>query len=153
MGACVSGLVDCWDQIAQQIRDGLETEVFGIQVETGYVFNPSPPTIDVFPGRFVRDRDSAAFASEEGPFDGGYFFTVRARIHTADTTESQRLLAQMMDDTSDLCIAAALYSDPTLNGHADDIDIRDVTGFNAYPSGEGDLLGFEFTVLVLAAQS
>lgn len=149
----MSGLIDCIDQIAEQIRDGIGTEVFGIQVETGYVFNPTPPCIDIFPGDPARDSQSAAFHDEDGPYDGAYVFTVRTRIGTADETEAQRLLLQFMDDESDLCIAAAIYADPTLNGHAGGIDIRDVTGFRAYPSKEGDLLGFQFSVIAVAAQS
>ena len=145
----MSGLVDCIDQIAAQIRDGLETEVFGVQVETGWVFNPTPPTIDIYPGDPSRDTDSQAFSDEAGPYGGAYVFTVRTRLGTADTTEGQRLLLQFMDDESPLCVAGAVLSDPTLNGHAGGIHIRDVSGYRDY---EGHL-GFQFTVLALAAQS
>lgn len=145
----MSGLLACLDEMATQIRENIGTEVFGIQVEVGWVFNPSPPTIDLYPGDPSRDPTTASFAGEDGPYDGGYEITVRARVPTADTTEGQRLLIQMMDDASDLSIAAALYEDPTLNGHASSLYVRPSSGYRDY---EG-VLGFQFTCLVLAAQS
>lgn len=140
------------EEMADQIRDAVSsvTDV-DVQVEPRMVLNPTPPTIDIYPGDSARDQFSAAFDD----IDGGYFFTVRARVNTADTEAGQDLLLAFMDDTNDLCLAQALYDDKTLNGYASSVDVRDVSGYRLFehPSGEGAYLGFQFTALVLAGQS
>lgn len=147
----MSGLRDIVTEMADQIRttlDGVNT--IEVQVEPQYVLNPSPLTIDIYPGDVARDSASAAFGD-----DGGYLLTVRARINTPDFDGAYDVLLSLMDDEDSLCLAQALLDDPTLNGHASDLDVRDPTGLRAYetPSGEGAHLGFQFTAIVLPAKS
>jgi hypothetical protein len=147
-----AGLVEIMDEMAAQIRGVLAdvTDV-AVQVEPRMILSPTPPSIDLYPGESSRDAASAAFDD----VNGGYLFTVRARIDTRDNTAGQDLLLAFMDDTDDLCLALALLDDPTLNGLAASIDVRDPTGYIVYPepTGEGAWLGFQFTALVIAAES
>ena len=140
------------EEMADQIRAAVVavTDV-DVQVEPRMVLNPTPPTIDIYPGGAARDDATAAFDD----VNGGYLFTVRARVNTADQDAGQDLLLGFMDDTNDLCLGLALLDDPTLNGYASSLDIRDVSGYRLFehPSGEGGYLGFQFTALVLAGQS
>lgn len=140
------------DELADSIRSvmGGVTDV-DVQVEPRYVLNPTPPTVDIYPGDPERDDLSRAFDDPSG----GYLFTVRARVNTADPDAGQNLLLAFMDDADDLCLPLAILDDPTLNGYASSIDVRDFTGFRLYehPSGEGGYLGFQFTTIVLPAES
>lgn len=140
------------DEMADQIRSVVVTVTdVDVQVEPRMVLNPTPPTVDIYPGDPERDQDSAAFDD----ISGGYLLTVRARVNTADTEAGQDLLLAFMDDTDELCLAQALLDEPTLNGYASGLDVRDFTGYRLFehPSGEGAYLGFQFTTLVLPAQS
>lgn len=147
-----AGLIEIMDEMANQIRAAVVavTDV-DVQVEGRMVLNPTPPTIDIFPGDSSRDGNSAAFDD----VNGGYLFTVRARVNTADSEAGQDLLLAFMDDTDDLCLALALLDDKTLNGLASSLDVRDPSGYRLFevPSGEGAYLGFQFTALVLAGES
>lgn len=138
------------DQITHAVDAQLPDNIF-VQVEPRLVLNPTPPCIDIYPGTLARDRESAAFDD----IDGAYLFTVRARVSTADNEAGQDLLLRFMDDTDDLCVALALLDDPTLNGYAASLDVRDPTGYQLFESGGGDgaLLGFQFTAMVLPGES
>lgn len=115
------------------------------------VLNPTPPTIDIYPGDIARDPSSMGMDD----LDGMYVLTVRARVNTADNTAGQDLLLAFMDDTDTLCLAAAIMNEPTLNGYAASTHVRDQTGYRVFehPSGEGALLGFQLTALVIAGNS
>lgn len=147
-----AGLQDVLEAVADQIRNVLEAvDAVDVQVEPRMVLNPSPLTVDVYPGDPSRDEDSAAFDE----VSGGYLLTVRSRIHTADFDAAYDLLIALMDDEDGLSLANALLDDPTLNGWAAAIDVRNFSGLRAYehPSGEGAHLGFQFTVLAIPGES
>jgi hypothetical protein len=151
-----AGLITLMQAMADQIAgsvDGLviNGNTVNVQVEPKLVVNPTPPTIDIYPGSVARDTESAAFDD----ISGGYLLTVRTRVSTADNEAGQDLLLRFMDDTDDLCIAAALFADPTLDGWASSLTMRDPTGYTMFPDpgGEGALLGFSFTAIVLPATS
>jgi len=145
-------MAEIMEAMADQIREALlsVTDV-AVQVEPRMVLNPSPPTIDIYPGDDARDPSSAGFDDVAG----GYFFTVRARVSTADETAGQDLLLAFMDDENELCLALALLDEPTLNGYASSLDVRSLSGYRLFehPSGEGAFLGFQFTALVLPGES
>jgi len=153
MGHCVSLATkrQLREAIADQIRNVFDGGDLDVQVEPRFCLEPTPPTIDVYSAPFARDPDSAGF----GDISGAYLFTVRARIGTAAYDETYDWLEETMDDASDISLAAALLDDPTLNGYASDLDVRDVNGLRAFehPSGDGALLGWSFTAFVLPAQS
>lgn len=147
-----AGLSDLMTAMADQIRGVLvAANELDVQVEPRWILNPTPLAIDVLPGDLSRDPDSAAF----GDISGAYVLTVRARINTPDFDEAWDILMDLMDDNHDLSLAQAVLDDPTLNGYATSVDLRDFTGLRGYetPSGEGGHLGFQFTALVFGADS
>jgi len=149
-----AGLIEILDEMAAQILAVLEDEVdFEIQVIPRMVINPTPPTIDMYPGDVARGLDSAAF----GDTLGEYLFTVRARVSMADQDAGQDFLLRLMDDTDELNLADALLVDPTLNGLAASMDVRDPSGYREYllpgTDPRGALIGFQFTAHVIAARS
>jgi hypothetical protein len=144
-------MMELMDEMADQIRNALSVAAYEVQVEPRLVLNPTPPCIDIYPGDIGRDEPSAAFDD----LSGAYLFTLRARVSTADHTAGQDLLLAFMDDANQLSLARALDDDPTLNGYATSLDVRGQTGYIVYPDagGEGVLLGCQWQVMVLAAQS
>lgn len=143
---------DVLNAMADQIRSVLDAvDTVDVQVEPRMVLNPTPLTIDMYPGDLARHDESAAFDD----IGGAYVFTVRARINTPDFDAAYDVLLSLMDDHDDLCLAAALYDDVTLDGWATSVDVRDQTGLRAYetPSGEGAHLGCQWTVLAFPAES
>lgn len=151
MGLGVSGLGDIVNEMVDQIRAGLSSAAFDIQVEPRMVLTPTPLTIDIYPGDISRDADSAAFDD----VNGGYLLTVRSRINTPDFDAAYDILIALMDDEDPLCLPLILLDDPTLNGNAMTLDVRDPTGMRLYEAldGEGGYLGWQFTALVIAAKS
>ena len=145
-----AGLQDIVTELADQIRATLETAIT-VQVEPRMVPMPSPLTIDIYPGDLARDAESAAFDD----LSGGYLLTVRARINTPDYDAAYDILLALMDDTDPLCLAQAILDDPTLNGYASSMDVRDQSGLRGYETldGTGAFLGFQLTALVLAGDS
>lgn len=146
----MAGLRAIVNQMADQIRAGLDGVTgLDIQVEPRPVLSPTPLTIDMVPGAPFRDLPSAAFGD-----DGGYLFTVRAYINTPEFDDAYDVLIALMDDEDDLCLAHTLLDEPTLNGNAHDLDIRDASGLILIQTVSGDsYLGFQFAVLVLPAKS
>lgn len=139
------------DAMADQIRDHYIAEIddLDLQVEPRFVYNPTPPTVDIYPGTPGRDEATAAFDD----INGGYRFVVRVRV-AGDEAAQQDLLIAFMDDTDDLCIAHALMDDSTLNGYAASVDVEAPTGFQLYPDlTDKPLLGVQWPVLVIAGQS
>lgn len=109
--------------------------------------DPSPPTIDIYPGDPFGEPEGAGF----GDILGSYTFTVRARVNTADHEGGQDTLLDLMDADGDLSIAAILQDDQTLNGHASTVRVTGPTGFRRYveANGQTSLLGCEWAVTVL----
>ena len=136
------------DQIRAALDDALSAASFTVQVEPRLVFAPSPPTVDMYPGDLARGTEARAFGTE-----GEFLFTVRCRVNPNDADANQDILLGMMDDVNALSVPMALLDEPTLGGLAADVDVRDVTGFNLYPFGADSLVGFQFTAVVIRADS
>ena len=67
---------DLLDAMADAIRTGLSTVTdVDVQVEPYMVSDPSPPTIDMYPGDVARGTAAEAFG-----LNGEFLFTVRARV-------------------------------------------------------------------------
>jgi hypothetical protein len=139
------------DELVENVRDWYSADIDDLQVERRWIINPTPPCIDIYPGDPERDDLSRAFDDVAG----AYLFTVRTRIHTAAYDETYDFLLETMDDEHDNCLPLACLDDPTLNGHAASMDVRNATGLRAYEnlSGEGALLGWQFTLIVIPAKS
>ena len=138
-------------ELAAQIRATLEdvTDV-AVQVEAGWLLNPSPPAIDIYPADPSNDPELAAFGEEIG----GELITIRARVSAADIGAGQSLLLGFMDDEHELSIVNAI-TDGTLNGLAASIAFRGRTGYREFPdlSGEGRWLGALWSYVVVKARS
>jgi hypothetical protein len=138
-------------EIVEALADALEAlrpDIPDLQVYPYWLAAATPPTIDIYTGD--------PFQNGLG-FNGGaeLFFTVRARVTTADNTAGQQLLYQMLEP--DTGITAALTADQTLGGIVDSVGIGDqgspgVSGLREYVEDvpvNGRLLGAEWRVRVL----
>lgn len=128
-------------EIMQGIVDALEplaNHVEGLQLFAGLNPNPTPPSIDVYPGDpFLT---VAAFGSPSSQA----FFTVRARVSTADFDSGNRLLIRFLDPADVCSVQAALEDADAVVVTADG-----VSGFREYPEDPttgGRLLGCEWRV-------
>jgi hypothetical protein len=150
-----ASLRDLLGEMADLLRDACATELagtgFAIQVEPRRIINPTPPTIDVYPGDPFRDTTAAGFGSTAGRL----IVTVRARIDTPDNDAAQDWLIDMMDEANDLGVAATLMADQTLSGLATSVFVEGFTGHRFYEdaAGQGAYLGCEWLVTVLRAYS
>ena len=147
----MSGLVEIMDAMEAKITAAVASAPWPIQVRGRQLLVPTPPSIDMYPGQPTREDTFAAF----GDLMGALVFTVRARVISADNEAGQELLLSFMDDEHDLCIAAALEVDQTLNGLVASVDVNALTGFIPYVDVDsaGQLLGCEWQVLVVNATS
>jgi hypothetical protein len=134
--------------IVEALTTALEPLVDGIPDLQLYPYlniNPTPPSIDVYPG------DPFQTGLGYGP-DRELFFTVRARVSTADAEEGQKLLLELLEPNAG--VEAALIADQTLGGAVSSLAVAldGVSGLRQYvtdtPTG-GSLLGCEWRVQVL----
>lgn len=115
-----------------------------LQAEPRMVFNPTPPSIDIYPAELFTE--ALTFGERD------FHFLVRARVGTAENEGGQDLLLTMMDPRAAESVARALEANPTLGGTVDDVTVFDPTGFGVFPAvaaGEGSLLGCTWPVTVL----
>ena len=127
-----------------------ETEV---QVVGRRNFNPTPPSIDIYPGDPFRETPGIAGFAETG---GELLLTVRARVSTVDNIAGQDLLLRLMDDEDAISVASTLMEDQTLNGLASSVFVEANTGYVQYVDAgqEGAAyLGCEWRVRVLRVLS
>jgi len=113
------------DEMADLIRATLTSEELPVQVEPKMIFNPTCPSIDIYPSNPSRGEESAGM----GDLSGEYLFTVRARFAMSDTDSGQELALALMNEADDLCLAAALADDQTLNGYASSVYVEPPSGF------------------------
>lgn len=140
-------LVTILDELAVQIADAVGDDV---QVISRMNFNPTPPSIDMYPGDSVSDDQTAAFDDDTG----GWFITVRARVGTSDNEAGQDDLLEFMDDEGTRSIALAVLDDPTIGGTATSADISSQTGYMLVPTPDGGAyLGCLWTFLIIPARS
>lgn len=141
-------LVAILDALADQVSNAVGQDV---QVTPRMNFNPSPPSIDMYPGDAGRDSLTAAFDDASG----GWFITVRARVLTADYEAGQNNLLAFMDDEDDRSVVLAVLDEPTISGTATSVDLSSQSGYTLFPTsdGAGAYLGCLWTFLVLPAHS
>lgn len=143
-------LTGLMDEMADTLRTAFSavTDV-AVQVEGRMNDNPTPPSIDIYPGDPFTGTEAAAFTDEAGEV----IFTVRARVDTADNYAGQELLLAMMDITDGLSVATALQDDQTLNGHASSVYVQGPSGYVQFIDAgqQGALLGCSWSVTVIRA--
>lgn len=150
-------LRDILEGLAGVLRDEiggtLSDDGIDVEIEPRLVMSPSEAIcIDIYRGPDARDGQSAAF----GDLSGFYILTVRARATVTDGNEAQDILTDMCDDTHDLCVAAALESDQSLDGWATQV-VVDPDGFSGlleFTTGSpAPMVGCTWRVLVGQALS
>jgi hypothetical protein len=103
----------------------LQQELPELNVYAGYVENPTPPCIDVYPGTPFQEGAGMGVASKR------IFFTVRARVGTGDPSSAQALLLRLLDPADVASVEAALLE-------ADAVVAEDgVIGFTQYADDSG----------------
>jgi hypothetical protein len=141
----VSSLTGIVEAIALAL-DPLTLEIDGLQLSPLFNPNPTPPSIDIYPGDpFETGTD----------FGGGsqLLFVVRARATTADHESGQRCLLRLLDRSDAASVEEALTKDQTLGGVVDSLGIAEngVSGYTVYlddVTGGGRLIGCEWRVEV-----
>jgi hypothetical protein len=114
----------------------LADEIEGLQIVAGMNVNPTPPSLDVYPG------DPFQTGAGFGAAQSQVFFTVRARVSTADQAAGQARLLRLLDPTDEASVEAAL----------EDVAVvvpEGVSGFREYlqdTATNGRLLGCEWRV-------
>ena len=142
------------DAIAAQLQRLLGDPVIeGLQVYPRMVWNPSPPTIDIYPD--PQFQVPLGF----GRGDNQLFFVVRARVNTPDHEGAQDLLLAMMDPQASTSVAAAITaagtSSPakTLDGQVENATViegpSDFGAFTDPGPNAGALLGCTWRVQVI----
>jgi hypothetical protein len=114
-------LAEAQQELAQALEP-LKDVVPDLQVYGWRNQNPTPPSLDVFPG------DPFQVGAGFGHTQKRVFFTVRARVSTADQ-DTQALLLRFLDPADDASVEAAL-------AEADAV----VAGDDGYVSGFRDEL-------------
>ena len=135
------GLLELTDQVAAQLEQHLTPNIPELQVTSQMNFNPTPPAIDMYPADPFQEADAYGVTERVA------FFTVRARVTTADQDMGQTLLLQMMDPTSPLSVAGGLWADPSFAGTCQDSAVEGPSGYIVYqdPGGQGsNLMGCEW---------
>lgn len=146
----MASLREVMDALRDQIEAVMASADVDVQVYGRMVFNPSPPTIDMWPANPPVEEGTAGM----GDVQGGDLLTVRARVDTNDQESNQDVLLDLMDVQHDMSLAAAIMVDPLLGGLAS-LDVRGWTGLLPYTNADGTTLfvGAEWTVLALRTPS
>lgn len=147
--AGVTALTAIMQAMADQIEDTLcgtaSPLIPELQVSGMFNVDPTPPSIDVYPG------DPSQVALTFGRQNNEFSFTIRARVTTADHEAGQTLLLSMMDPASSTSVARALKANKTLTGKVSSLAVDGPSGYGIYNdrAGEGSYLGCTWTVRVL----
>jgi hypothetical protein len=128
-------LNDTVEAIAAALQP-LTGEIPELQIYPYYNSNPTPPSIDVYPG------DPFQQATGFGVGNSRVWFTVRARVSIADPVAGNQLLLRLLDPNDTVSVEAALAEAET--AVIDAIE-GSVSGFRRYADDAGDgLLGCEW---------
>jgi len=148
--------------IAQGLADAIgalasaDDQLMELQVAPFMLVNPSPPAIDIFLGD--PSQDFAGFeVGELGPANVQTFWTIRARVNTADDEAAQQILYLLAEPAGATSVRYAILYDDGLKEVTDALSVEGPSGFrlyqNAAPSADlehgGALMGIEWRVLAL----
>jgi hypothetical protein len=128
-------LADAQAEIAQALQP-LTVLIEGLQVYGFMNTNPTPPSLDVFPGDPFQTGAGFRAGSTQ------VWFTVRARVSTADQEAGQKLLLRLLDTHDVASVENALADTAT-------VTVEGVSGFREYledSASNGRLLGCEWRV-------
>jgi hypothetical protein len=142
----VASLTEIVEAIAGALQP-IEAEVAGLQLYPFLNPNPTPPSIDMYPGDFFQTGSGFKNDSEA-------FFTIRARTTTADHESGQRCLLRLLDRRDPASVEEALTADQTLGGVVQSVAVapEGVSGYREYledAQANGRLIGCEWRVQVI----
>lgn len=130
-------------QIESAIGGTANPDIQYLQVDDRLNPNPTPPSIDIYPS--TPFTEAIAYGRTRQ-----YWFTIRARVSTADNEGGQDLILSMMDDESPQSIEAAIRAIKTYAGaQLGDVEGPSEYGLFADPVGEGALLGCTWRVALI----
>lgn len=116
-----------------------------IQVTPYMLASPSPPTIQVMPGKIQYDIANSR---------GGdlLVMTVQAMVAANFDRQMQNRLDQLLEDSGEFSVKAAIESDFQLGGIVDDLRVTECTGYQIYAlAGRGPVLGADWEVSILTS--
>ena len=117
-----------------------------LQVDGRLVFNPTPPAIDIYPSDPFQEGLTFGTGNNE------LFFTVRARVSTAEHEGGQDLLLSMMDPEATTSVLQAIVSNRTLSNTVERVaGVEGPSAFGVFSDagGTGNLLGCTWRVRVI----
>jgi hypothetical protein len=143
----VSTLIEIVEAMATALAP-IGTTIDGLQVLPYLNGNPTPPSIDIYPGTPFQT------GSGFGDDDQELFFTVRARTTFADSVAGQQGLYRLLDPSGPESVQHHLEADQTLGGIVQTLAVVEegVTGFTEYVEDTqtgGRLVGCEWRVRVI----
>ena len=138
-------VVAIMEALASELETTLGTAVPDLHVYPLLETNPTPPALDVYPADPFTEKTAYGRGSRS------LFFTVRARVNTADHTAGQTVLLGMMDRSSSSSVVDALEADPQLDNTVSDLSVEGPSEYGVFadPSNEGALLGCTWRVQVI----
>jgi hypothetical protein len=141
------------NQLEAQLANGLGTAdplLDELQVYRRMTWNPSPPTIDMYPDPEFQAQIGMGRGNNE------LIFLVRARVNTPDYEGAQDLLLAMMDQQDSLSVAAAITAagtasaSKTLGGMVESVTVEGPSDFGVFTDpGGSSLLGCTWRVRVM----
>lgn len=141
----MSSLLEIVTALADQLRSEIEMDTDAIQIEPRFVTNPTPPTLDVYPGDPFQTGIGFGDANNE------IRLTIRARINTPDEDAAYDVLLSLVDPSGGASVALAVASDRTLNGKVENVaTIEGPSQFGIFQdlTGQGAYLGCTWTLTV-----
>jgi hypothetical protein len=115
----------------------LTVEIPELQIYGYWNRNPTPPSIDIYPGEPFQE------GAGYGVGDKRVYWTVRARVSVADQEAGTRLLLRLLDTNDAASVEAALADQDVAVIGSD----GSVSGFRTYSDvGDTDMLGAEWRV-------
>ena len=128
-------------EVMQDIAAALEplsAEIEGLQVYPYLNPNPTPPSLDIYPG--APFQTGAGF----GVGESQVWFTIRARVSTADHEAAMLLLLRLMDPDDAASVEAAIADTATVTPEG----VSDFREYLEDADANGRLLGCEWRVSV-----
>lgn len=114
------------------------------QVSAYGLSNPTPPCIQVI------GPEEVAYHGAMQNGHGNWTITVQALVGLASDRGAQELLDRLLESSGSASVRAAIETDKTLGGVVDNCIVTGASGYRQYATGQGDVLGCEFSVAVIA---
>ncbi len=132
--------------ILASLRTGLAANVSTV---TGLACTATIPA-DIAPPFAMVLPTSKDFHGSFGTDFGEYAFTVRVLVGLPGDTGAQLLLDDYLATSGTTSVKAAIESDRTLGGYADDLQVLRWSNYGVFQMNESTYLGAEFSVQVFA---